>query len=188
MNASSAITVVGTYLGGEGATRSEPRTWISATLDGLLLDRHFGRTKQTGVRERFVQKGTDVLNLRQVSIVSEEELAEIAGALRLPDVTAEDLGANICLRGVARLTQLPAGTLLLFESGAVLFVTGENKPCTGLGEELQWRYLSRRRLAEKFVRAALGKRGLVAIVVKPGLIKTGSAVEIRTPNSHHAVP
>lgn len=146
---------------------------------GIMGDRHYGITKPAGGRERYVPKGTEILNIRQVSIVSEEELAEIARRMNVPEVTGPDLGANLIVKNVEELTKLPSGTILKFPAReTLLFVTGENTPCVLPGRNIQAKYPGIPHLASSFPKAAMGRRGLVAVVLRPGWIHEGDTVEI----------
>jgi hypothetical protein len=83
------------------------------------------------------------------------------------------------LSGVPGLTQLPAGSRLYFENGVGIVIEGENMPCTTAGGSLQNQFPDRPELTTAFPKKAIGKRGLVAWVEKPGVIRKGEAVTIR---------
>jgi len=167
-------------VGQQGVTLSESREKIQCLWDGIKGDRHSGQTKLAGVRERYVPKGTEILNLRQVSIVSVEELEEIAWRMGIPKVTGADLGANVVLSGIPELTKLPTGTIMKFSEQTLLFVTGENLPCVFPGKNIQARYPDIPKLANKFPKIATGQRGLVAMILRPGSIRKSDVVEIDT--------
>lgn len=177
MNENEEAVVLQVLVGPHEATHSEEQSSIECTLDGVEGDRHWGRTKAAGVRERYASKGTEILNLRLVSLVSAEELSQIAQKMGVPEVTGEDLGANIVLQGIENLTEVPAGTLMRFSEQVLLFVTGENTPCKFPGRNIQKRYPDIPNLEREFPRAAVDIRGLVAIVVDPGTIRGNDIVE-----------
>ena len=85
-------------------------------------------------------------------------------------------GANLVLQGRVDLTGLQPATRLVFPSGAVLFVTEENRPCRHAGKMLADDF-GEPRLELEFVRAAQGRRGLVAIVEREGEITAGDEVK-----------
>ena len=171
-------TVSQVLAGPGGITASSELPRIECTFDGIEQDRHCGRTKPAGVREKYVKKGTEILNLRQISLVSKEELQEIAQEMGVEKVTGADLGANVVVRGIDNFTALPPGTILRIGSQCLLFITGENLPCVHPGKNIQARYPDMPRLAAAFPKAALGRRGLVAIVLHPGTIFPGNPIEI----------
>jgi len=160
-------------------TRELPEARVS--FEGLEGDRHAGLTRPADVRTPWFPKGTPVRNTRQLSLVSSEELAEVAEAMAVPKVLAAWLGANLELAGVPKLTHLPPGTRLFFPGDAVLAVEGENEPCTGPGRVIEAHYPDREKLASRFVKAAWQRRGLVAWVERPGVIRAGDEVRVMLP-------
>lgn len=143
---------------------------------GLEGDRHAGLTHRSGVRQKHLPRGTEIKNARQLSLVSVEELAQIAAALGLPQVDFRWLAANVLVRGAPQLTRTPPGTRLSFSSGAVLVVDGENEPCRKVGKAIARETKSDEGLASRFVKAAHRLRGVVAWVERPGVIRTGDSV------------
>jgi hypothetical protein len=148
---------------------------VNATFAGFEGDRHAGITRKSDGRTPFYPRGSEMRNDRQVSIVSVEELAQIAAALGLPALRAEWLGANLVLEGIPRLTQLPPGARLFLGGGAVLVVQSENLPCINPGKVIAAE-VGQPGLAEKFVKAAHCRRGLVACVEMPAVIQSGEGV------------
>jgi hypothetical protein len=157
------------------------RPQVKVTFEGFEGDKHSGFTRLSDSRTPHYPRGTEIRNDRQVSIVSVEELAQIAAMMRLPEILPEWLGANLLLRDVPRLTQLPPCTRLAFSSGAVLEVEHENLPCKGPGKVIQARY-ERPGLDALFPKAALHLRGVVACVEKPGAICEGDEVVVEIPH------
>ena len=68
---------------------------VKVTWEGFAGDNHAGLTRPADVRVKWFPRGVPIRNTRQVSLVSSEELALIAGALELPQVLAAWLGANL---------------------------------------------------------------------------------------------
>ena len=106
-------------------TRELPEVKVS--FEGIEGDRHAGLTWPADVRTPWFPKGTPIRNTRQLSLVSSEELAQVAEALGIPKVLAAWLGASLEVAGVPQLTLLPPGTRLFFPEDAVLAVEGENE-------------------------------------------------------------
>lgn len=161
---------------------AERRETVRVTLEGFEGDRHAGLTYRSGGRTPQFPRGTEIRNTRQVSILSAEELAEVAAKLGVPAVTAESMGANLILRGIPSLTLLPPSTRLYFPDDAVLVVEGENLPCTTAGAEVQKLYPHVERLTTRFPDAALHKRGIVAWVERAGSISVGDEVRVEIPD------
>jgi hypothetical protein len=161
---------------------------VTVSAAGFEGDRHAGLTRRADVRSPDVPKGTPIRNTRQVSIVSHEDLAEIARRLELPRVKPAWLGANLSLRGLGCLADLPADTRLAFSGGCVLVVSDENNPCTGPGEALEAQYPHRTGLASEFPKQALHLRGVVAWVETPGPIAAGDSVSVHFPQARARGP
>jgi hypothetical protein len=153
---------------------------VTATFEGLEGDKHGGMTRGADARTPYYKRGTPIRNIRQVSIVSQEDLDEIAASLSLPEICPEWLGANLLLKGIPHLSLLPPGTRLVFPQGAVLRVEEENQPCTGPGKMIAAQYQDNK-LTSRFVKAAMQRRGIVATVELPGLIAAGDVVTANTP-------
>ncbi len=144
---------------------------LQLVLGGLAGDRHFGLTRPAGVREPQHPRGALIANARQLSLVSAEELAEIAAALRVPALEWSKLGANLVLSGLPRLSQLAPSSRLVFPSGACVVIDSENAPCSKPARELQ---------QPGFVKAAMHRRGLVGWVERAGLARVGDEVAVWT--------
>jgi hypothetical protein len=160
---------------------STPQPQVNVTFEGFEGDRHNGITRRSDARTPFYSRGTLIRNDRQVSLVSVEELAQIAAALNLPEIRPEWLGANLVLEGIPSFTLVPSITRLFFSSGVVLSVTDENLPCTNPGKVLQEQYPQVPGLAVEFPRAALHRRGLIAVVDRPGIIRVGDELHVHMP-------
>lgn len=154
---------------------------VRVTQKGFEGDRHAGLTRPAGARDPKSLQGTEVRNTRQVSIVSEEELAEIARRLEVPVVEPQWLGANLSLRGIRDLTLLPGGTRLAFSGGVQIIVEGENQPCTAPGKALAAQYPEKDSLASRFPKEALHLRGLVGWIEQAGTIEVEEEVLVLPP-------
>ena len=166
--------VTGLYVGNQkGTLVSTPQAELTLIFEGIEGDSHAGFTRKADARVRHFPRGTLIRNERQISLVAVEELAEIAAKLDLPQVLPEWLGANFAIQDIPALTQLAPATRLFFEGGAVIVVTTENVPCMGPGRVIQTQYAERAGLASRFVKAAFHKRGLLAVVEKPGIVHAG---------------
>jgi hypothetical protein len=150
----------------------------SLEFGGIRGDRHFGLTSKADSRQPIYPRGTEILNRRQITIVSEEELGQIAKELGIEQVLPEWLGANLLVKGFMELTKLTLGSRILFPSGAGLICMGENMPCTLPGEEIQKHYSDHEKVATRFVKAGYKRRGIVCAVERPGIIHESDEVQI----------
>jgi MOSC domain-containing protein YiiM len=112
-----------------------------------------------------------------------DELADAALAMELERIEPEWIGANIVLDGVKDLSRLPPRSLLFFAGGATIKIDGQNAPCRFAGESIAEHYPDRdqKALALAFPKQAVGKRGLVGWVEKPGSIRKGETVTVQVP-------
>lgn len=178
-------TVVSVLLGfRKDSLITTPVEQVEADFEGFPGDRHSGWTRPSDSRTSHYPRGTPIRNDRQISIISVEEMAEVAARMDLPEIRPEWLGANLVLEGIPSLTRLPPSTGLFFQKGAVLYVSGENNPCIHPGKVIQAAYPEREDLAAAFVKAAAHLRGLVAVVEKPGIIARGDSVAVKIPTQY----
>ena len=163
----------------EAGLEKSRRDRVTLTFDGIKGDCHSGRTHPSDVRTiTQYQRGIEVANTRQVSILSEEELSEIATTMGLDELLPEWFGANLVTRGIPQLSFLPPSTRLMFSSGATLIVDMENAPCRFVAEVIE---KHRPGKGAEFVAAAQHKRGVVAWAEKPGDIATGDEIVLHVP-------
>ena len=171
--------VVGTHIWPPASERPIPVDPLELDWGGPIGDRHHGLTMAADVRQADVfDRGTEIRNHRQVSIVDTSELDEIARNLGIDRIEPGLIADNICTEGITHLTRLPRMSRLVFPSGAVLMLGGENLPCTIAGAMVAEVHGSR---AESFPKAGMGLRGVTGWVERPGAIRTGDAVEVVLP-------
>jgi MOSC domain-containing protein YiiM len=147
---------------------------------GLAGDVHHGLTREADARTPWHRRGTPIANTRQVSLVSQEELAAVAAALDIAALDPALVGANCVLADAPDLTATPPGTRLIFPSGATLFVAEANPPCRQPGRKLAAAH-GRADLELAFVKAARGRRGIVALVEREGPVAAGDAIKLLAP-------
>ena len=78
---------------------------ITLNFAGIVGDCHSGLTRKSDSRTlRLYRRDTDIRNVRQLSLLSVEELAEVAAAMDIPEVKPEWVGANLVTSGIPDLT------------------------------------------------------------------------------------
>jgi hypothetical protein len=174
--------VAGVFVVPEG-NRVESVAVPSLRLDfeGPVGDRHYGITRYAGAREPWYPRETVISNIRQVSVLSAEEMADVARRLGLDELKAEWIGGTVLIDGVPSLSFLPAGTRMFFEGGAALLVTEQNGPCRIAGKAIAAHFPNRPELELEFPKQAKGLRGVVAAVERPGVVTPASTVDVRVP-------
>ena len=173
--------IVSVHSGDNEDLSKEERSSIQAELEGIVGDRHRSYVRDTwqGDKQPF---GTVRRNERQWSAVSFEELGEISEAMNLQDtITAESVGANLCVEGVPELSRLPKGTLLKFSSGAELMVEEFNPPCSDMSKKMAAMHRTRSGDSPTdtaFSKAAKLTRGVVGVIEAAGTITAGEEVTV----------
>jgi MOSC domain-containing protein YiiM len=162
---------------------TRPVDALDLTLTGIGGDRHAGATRASDARTPWHSRGTPIANTRQLSFVSAEECAEVAVLMDVPEIDPALLGANLLLEGFPELSFLPTATRLQFPSGATIFVTEQNAPCIHPARKLAEAF-GRPELAALFPKAAIGRRGLVGLVERDGMVRVGDAVRVIAPPGH----
>jgi len=168
----------GVFIATGDAVASSAVERLSLTYEGIPGDRHSGRTRLSGAREPWYARGTPMRNERQLSILSVEELAEVAAAMEMAELRPEWIGASLLLSGLPALSQLPPRSILMFPSGAAVRIDGDNGPCRDSGRSIA-AATGKPEHEFSFVKAAKGKRGLVGWVEREGEITPGDSIRIR---------
>jgi MOSC domain-containing protein YiiM len=164
---------------GRESTAREVRH-VDLTWVGVRGDRHASAQRLADARTPWHSKGCQIANTRHVSIVSLEECAELAALLGLPTITPDLLSANIACTAVTGLSSLPPSSRLQFPSGATIYVTDPNEPCRKAGRVLA-KANDRSDLEFAFPRIACGRRGVVGIVERQGLVQAGDEFRVLRP-------
>lgn len=148
------------------------------TFEGLIGDRHYGNTMFSNARNPEYPRGTEIRNRRQITILSQEELQEIADNLDIPHIDPAWLAGNLLMVGIPHLTQLPPTSRIFFSNGTVLVIDAENKPCGIPAKIIQGLFPEKPYIRMEFVLAAMHRRGLVAWVERPGKLTPGMLCEV----------
>jgi MOSC domain-containing protein YiiM len=144
-------------------------------LEGLGVegDVHLGER----VRHRSrMRKDPAQPNLRQVHLVHSELHAELAG--KGFAVAPGQMGENVTTQGIDLLA-LSTGTRLVFPSGATVEVTGLRNPCSQL-DGIQ-PGLMNATLERAPDGSLIRKAGVMAIVLRGGLVAPGDAIAVEVP-------
>lgn len=150
------------------------------TFAGIPGEAHSGLTRPSCSRvTKQHPKETEIRNVRQLSILAEEELAEIAADCGLEVLDPASLGATIVVRGIPDFTHLPPSARLQFPDGSTLVVDMENRPCNLPAKVINGEYPGAGAL---FKAAAKGKRGVTAWVEREGQVQVGDTVRLHVPD------
>jgi MOSC domain len=167
------------------ARASREDGFVKAQTDHMALtfagpdDCHAGLTRKSDSRTLpLYKRGIDIRNVRQLTLLSIEELADIAKRLGIAEVLPEWLGANVTVSGIPDFTLLPPSTRLQFPSGATIVVDMENAPCSQIAKVIEEHHPGTR---FQVVEAATHKRGVTAWIEREGEVRVGDPIKIVTP-------
>ena len=123
-------------------------------------------------------KNTTIRNVRQLCVVSAEEMAEVARTMGLERMDYAWVGASLVLEGIPDLTHLPPSSRLQGPNGVTLVVDMENLPCQEPAVTIEKALPGQ---GKGFKRAAAGKRGVTAWVEREGVLRLGDVVTLHIP-------
>lgn len=149
------------------------------TFAGFAGEVHAGETRPACARVRDLHpRGTTIRNVRQLSLVSAEEMAAVAAALGLEEMDYAWLGASVVVSGLPDFTHLPPSSRLQAEDGCTLVVDMENLPCQEPARTIE---AARPGHGRAFREAAKGRRGVTAWVEREGVLRVGSPLRLFVP-------
>jgi hypothetical protein len=170
-----------------GVVRDRAAQLETTPCDSLTLrftgpegEDHGGLTRPSCSRVTALYKrGTPIRNTRQLSILSAEELAQIATRMGLDMLDPALVGASMVLRGLPDFSHLPPASRLLATSGACVTVDMENRPCTLPARPIDARHAG---FGARFKTAAKGRRGVTAWVEAEGRVQIGDQLRLFVPD------
>ena len=173
-----------TWLGGvqssDGPLWAEPADEMFAGFAGMAGEVHHGITAPSCVRMTAqYPQGTEVRNTRQFSVLSAEELAEIAGDMGLAVLSPSLVGASMVISGIPDFSHVPPGSRLQGSSGATLVVNLNNRPCSYPVKAIEAAHPG---FGKAFKSAATGRRGVVAWVEREGVFRLGDEIRLHIPD------
>ena len=170
----------------ETSLRSQATQEAQLTYAGIPGEGHGGLTRPSCSRVISQHpRDTDIRNVRQLSIVSFEELAEIAADCGLDALDPALVGASMVVRGIPDFTHVPPSSRLQLPDGATLVVDMENRPCHLPAKPINAEHPG---AGDKFKIAAKGKRGVTAWVEREGVCRIGDAVRLHVPDQRAWAP
>lgn len=159
---------------------SQPIGSVFASFAGIEGERHSGLTRASCSRVLpQYPRNTEIRNTRQLSVLSAEDLASIAGRMGLAALDPGLLGASMVLKGIPDFSRIPPGSRLQADGGATLVVDLENRPCTLPAKGIEAAHPGH---GAAFKPAALGRRGVVAWVEREGHFCIGDRVRLHIPD------
>jgi hypothetical protein len=158
---------------------SAPVAEMTLTFAGPAGEAHGGLTRPSCSRvEHLYARNTQIRNVRQLSVMSIEELGQIAQAMGLPALDPALAGATLVVQGLADFTHVPPGSRLLADSGACLTIDMENQACTLPARPIEAAHPG---FGARFKAAARGRRGVTAWVEAEGRLALGDRLRLFIP-------
>ncbi len=125
--------------------RARRNTSISS-FAGPKGEAHGGATRPACSRVSAQHpRGTTIRNVRQLSVLADEDLAEIAEAMGLAQLDPAWLGASLVLRGIPDFIHLPPSSRLQGPDGVTIVVDMENRPACSRQRSSRARFRARAR-------------------------------------------
>ena len=163
-----------------GSLRAGAVDQLDLGFDGVTGGRHQGVNREAcGRVKNLYPTGTQIRNVRQLSILSAEELDATAKTMGLDQLDPELLGVSIVLRGIPDFTHIPPAARLQGASGVTLTVDIENRPCVLPGREIESEQPG---FGAAFKPAAANRRGVTAWVERTGRLSIGDQLMLFIPD------
>ena len=164
----------------DAGLRSASSQTLSLGFAGPTGETHGGLTRASCSRVLSQYKrGTEIRNVRQLSIVSEEELSAIAHDMGIPHLDPSWIGASVVLRGIADFSYVPPSSRLQNDAGTTLTVDMQNRPCHLPVAEIKREHPVE---AKAFKAAAWGRRGVTAWIEREGKLSVGDRLRLHIPD------
>jgi hypothetical protein len=174
------ITWLGRVADREAALESAALASLRAGFDGPEGEAHGGLTRPSCSRVLAqYPRNTEIRNTRQFTVLSQEELAQIAAAMGLDALDPALVGASMVIAGIPDFSHLPPSSRLQGANGATLVVDMQNRPCTLPARPIETRHPGHGRA---FKPSAEGLRGLTAWVEREGTFSLGETVRLHVPD------
>ena len=173
------IVWLGRVLDRSAALRSKRLEAVDARFSGLNGEDHGGLTRASCSRVvTQYPKGTEIRNVRQLSVLSAEELAAIAEEIGVEAFDPGWAGASMVVEGIPDFTHVPPSSRLQTQNGTTLTIDMENQPChlpaPVIDEDAPGH-------GKGFKAAAKDRRGVTAWVEREGPLAIGDSVTLHVP-------
>jgi MOSC domain len=166
--------------------RALPLQEMALGFGGYAGESHAGLTRPSCSRVLAqYPRGTEIRNVRQLCVVSAEEMDAVAAGLGLADWDHAWVGASVVISGIPDFTHIPPSSRLQTQTGATLTVDMENHPCIEPAKTIELVHPGR---GKAFKDAARGRRGITAWVEREGVLRLGDKVTLHVPEQRPWAP
>lgn len=160
---------------------SVSRRRLRLSFAGPEGESHAGLTRASDSRvlDQY-PRGTVIRNVRQVSILSLEDIEAIASDMGLARLDPALFGATMVVAGIPDFTLVPPSSRLQDrETGTTLTIDMQNLPCTLVSREIEAVHPG---FGKRFKPAAARRRGVTAWVEREGEIALGARLRLHIPS------
>ncbi len=177
---SARITWLGANPDRGAGLPSRPLDRMDLTFAGYVEESHAGLTRASCSRVTSQHpKGTEIRNVRQLTILSAEEMAAIAADMGVEVLDPALVGASLVIEGIPDFTHVPPSARLQGPDGVTLVVDMENRPCHLPAKPIDAEGPGNGRA---FKTAARGRRGVTAWVEREGVLSLGDDLRLHIPD------
>ena len=153
---------------------------LELTYAGAKGEAHSGLTRASCVRVKTQwPEGTEIRNVRQLSVMSQEEIDQIAADCGLDYLDPALLGCSIVVKGILDFSHLPPSSRLQAANLTTIVVDMQNRPCNLPAREIEADHPTH---GKPFKAAAKGKRGVTAWVEHEGTLQVGDKLTLHVPD------
>lgn len=176
----ATITWLGVVADSKKDLRAKALVEVHAGFAGFEGEGHGGLTRPSCVRTKEqYPKGTEIRNVRQLSVLSAEEMALIAAEMEMSTLDPVHLGASMVIEGIPDFSHVPPSSRLQGPSGATITIDMENRPCVLPGHEIE---KDAPGYGRAFKAAAHNRRGVTAWVEREGQFAVGDKLRLHVPD------
>lgn len=177
---SARITWIGRVADRAAGLVSEALERADLRYGGIAGEAHGGLTRPSCSRVLSQHpRETQIANVRQLSVLSAEEMAAIAAEMGLAALEPALVGASLVIEGIPDFTHVPPSSRLQAPSGATLVIDMENRPCVLPAKPIEAAHAG---FGSAFKPAAKGRRGVTAWVEREGAIALGDVLTLHIPD------
>ncbi|WP_146344463.1 MOSC domain-containing protein [Falsiphaeobacter marinintestinus] len=176
----ATIRYLGVVEDRDATLASAPVETMELTFAGLANEEHAGLTRPSCSRVLSQHpRNTEIANVRQLSVLSAEELAAIRDEMGLGFFDPTWVGASLVIEGIPDFTHVPPSSRLQAPSGATLVIDMENRPCVLPAKVID---AAEPGMGKLFKTAAKSRRGVTAWVEREGVINLGDDLQLHIPD------
>ncbi|WP_296765576.1 MOSC domain-containing protein [Sediminimonas sp.] len=170
----------------DASLRAEALEVVDLSYAGVPGEAHGGLTRPSCSRVRdLYPRDTEIRNVRQLSILSAEELRAIAAEMGVERFDPAWAGASMVIAGIPDFSHVPPSSRLQGRGGVTVTVDMQNRPCNLPGPVIEAEAPGAGRA---FKAAARGRRGVTAWVEREGQLAVGDEMQLFVPDQRAWAP